>query len=458
MDYDVVIIGGGLAGIASMHYLNKYSDLKVLLVEKNNVLGGNVRDISYNNNTFDYGSIEIFDYYNSFFEMVNDINVPYSFHRSCNKLIHSKNEPKYIPLQYDYNITSIKSFLTNLFSDTSYYNIKLHNKNACDLISKNSYTDHYLYSYTYGTCDQVLESIAYPVNELLLFTSGKERIVHGGLKHILDQLMSTIKPHNKILFSTTINSIESFYINKTLLINDQIISTNHVILANPFGNLHQQNIQYSLNVPSVNIPYYTKYYAFVVEIDDYTKLPNADCTLELIENISYTVTACAFGKTLGINNIVIIYIRDNTNNGRLSNESSLLNDIPLPLCLKDINITKIIKTDYFEHTMPILPYDALRNLYTTNSHNNVHYAGQYLGHPSMETAVYTGMKAAATILGQSEQFANKINSLERQRKLSYLISHFSVILFFIILIIYTFYIKCLNHPEKLFSGLTSLLP
>tara|TARA_A100001015_G_C14636600_1_gene573789 strand:- start:402 stop:602 length:201 start_codon:yes stop_codon:yes gene_type:complete len=41
--YDVVIIGGGIAGVYTMYNLKKiYPDLKVLLLEKENRFGGRV--------------------------------------------------------------------------------------------------------------------------------------------------------------------------------------------------------------------------------------------------------------------------------------------------------------------------------------------------------------------------------------------------------------------------------
>lgn len=58
-DYDVIIIGGGLAGLSAAKELNKKN---VLIIEKDSLLGGRVRTANYNNTYFyDLGAVFALD-------------------------------------------------------------------------------------------------------------------------------------------------------------------------------------------------------------------------------------------------------------------------------------------------------------------------------------------------------------------------------------------------------------
>ena len=54
-DYDVIIIGGGLAGLSASKILNSEA---VLLLEKSNVVGGRVKTVNYQNKYYyDLGAV-----------------------------------------------------------------------------------------------------------------------------------------------------------------------------------------------------------------------------------------------------------------------------------------------------------------------------------------------------------------------------------------------------------------
>ena len=52
--YDVIIVGGGIAGLTATNYLSK-TNLKVCLIEKEKTLGGNITSFSYHGHILDGG-------------------------------------------------------------------------------------------------------------------------------------------------------------------------------------------------------------------------------------------------------------------------------------------------------------------------------------------------------------------------------------------------------------------
>ncbi|WKY47078.1 FAD-dependent oxidoreductase [Eubacteriaceae bacterium ES3] len=77
MKYDVVVVGGGLAGLTSAAYLSK-SGVKTLLIEKNNKTGGLVNSFWHQGFSFDAG-IRAFENSGILFPMLRSLNIDIEF-------------------------------------------------------------------------------------------------------------------------------------------------------------------------------------------------------------------------------------------------------------------------------------------------------------------------------------------------------------------------------------------
>ena len=416
--YDTIIIGGGLAGVAALQYLDKHSNQKVLLIEKRERIGGNVRSHTLNNHSSDYGSLEIFDWYNAFEEMVKDEDIKYQS-IVLDKRIKNLYRPGYESskpnnllknlkdIGYGAN-TLIKKGIHRSFYEPDYKNCK---ESYCELVKYDPKRIAAFYGYTYGDCSKSRGCLLYSA-AILWGRNNHERLVKGGLEPVLESIVQKTKA--TILRGVSVIDIS----NKVLLDNGMLVSADNIILANPYGPLHKKTIQ--INEPSFNDQEssYTKYYTFICELDAKAKIPNWDVTLENQPLIKpdYHITAVGSGRQIsGLSNIAIIYVKDNTVDGRLpaEREENLLFQIDWPESLQGIKINKIIKSDYFEHSMPQMSVNALKALKRNQGKNNIWYAGQYLGFPSMETSVYTGMRAAASSINQEQSLIQRFKDIEQ---------------------------------------------
>ena len=88
MKYDVLIVGGGIAGLTSAAYVGK-SGLNGVLCEKNQELGGLVGTFSYQGFSFDWG-IRAFENSGILFPMLRQLDIELDFIKSPVRIIIEK--------------------------------------------------------------------------------------------------------------------------------------------------------------------------------------------------------------------------------------------------------------------------------------------------------------------------------------------------------------------------------
>ena len=80
MIYDTIIIGGGIGGLYSAYeLLKKNNKLNILLLEKNNYLGGRIKTFRKNINNHDYqfeeGAGRFNNYHKLLFKLLKELNL-----------------------------------------------------------------------------------------------------------------------------------------------------------------------------------------------------------------------------------------------------------------------------------------------------------------------------------------------------------------------------------------------
>ena len=79
MIYDIIIIGGGIAGLYTAYNLLKTDNLKILILEKNNYLGGRIKTIKITKNkhtfNFEEGSGRFNDNHKLFIKLIEELDL-----------------------------------------------------------------------------------------------------------------------------------------------------------------------------------------------------------------------------------------------------------------------------------------------------------------------------------------------------------------------------------------------
>ncbi len=112
-------------------------------------------------------------------------------------------------------------------------------------------------------------------------------------------------------------------------------------------------------------------------------------------NIGYTMS---LGK-----NIVIAYLRVPKGHTESYDEAYIQEVVERHLrsACDSLEVFKVIDTYLWEHTMPKSSNELLARLQGEQGRDGVYFAGDHLGSPCMEVAIYSGMKAAKLLLGET---------------------------------------------------------
>jgi hypothetical protein len=418
MSNKIIIVGAGIAGVSC------YKDLKsqgydVTIVEASDQVGGNVRDTTVNGYTFDIGSIEVFDWYYYFREMFPEIFDPvdgivFEDNRIITRVVNVGNE--YISPVSDVQTQSILAGLLDLqlpsnlnwYKDLTmrYYEQPLPKQNLdmkmCEPLKIVGVPVEIFESYTYGDCsNQSLYFFLPLVSRTQLKSSGsKEYIRNGGLQTVLK---NAVNPSDLLLNTKVVGVSHNGSLIKVEISDGTILLCNKIVLTCPYGNIHKQQLEMS-GYTDTSTGGYTKYLAFVVKaVGEIQKewsagFESQDKKLSY-QIVSYFSVSNLVGNNIEFSdNIYVIYVVNNTGKTPVS-PLDIFRNLPKPPMFKDTTLT-VLDSTYFPHTMPIMHPETVVSLRKAQGKNGVYYAGQYMGHPSMETACYTGKLVASMISGK----------------------------------------------------------
>jgi protoporphyrinogen oxidase len=143
--YDYIIIGGGISGLYSLHLLNKLKkNLKILLIEKEDYLGGRILNKKFHNNIIRLGAGIAKDDNKHLFRLLKKLNIK-SFRVQGDKRIVDPNFDKSYHLEI---IKKIKDTVKNLKNNNINYSnltVKQFLKKYLDPEEYSSYIKHIQY-------------------------------------------------------------------------------------------------------------------------------------------------------------------------------------------------------------------------------------------------------------------------------------------------------------------------
>ncbi|MDO8265783.1 MAG: FAD-dependent oxidoreductase [Candidatus Saccharibacteria bacterium] len=418
----VTIIGGGLAGLTAAYRLSKNEDYQVTLLEGDDRVGGRVKTVFVANQPVDIGGFMVFPWYKHFRALLKELDLEdrlknfanyneYYQLESGGGYIKDSDVPIWQVLPWKLMPHLIIPFLTNKLDfyepDLEFLNGESV-KQAFDEITGNQSESEKLAaqvatSYTYAELDEIPIGLYLGFGYKLLahHLFDKCQYIEGGTEKLTNSLVRSIKENGGII--RTGQKVISAKPGVVKTESDEYIS-NFVILAN---GLHDPLVSQTLGgKQSTNNAWYTNHYAAVLKLDRNAQFNGETNWMVTYNRMSEdkSPSIASIGNLGGItgekgNKIVFLYLRihheDKTKYSDKDIKGLIINNINKHLA--EVKIEEFLELHHWQYTMPVVSTKLISDIRENQGVNNIYYAGDFMGSPCMETAVYTGHKVAKLI-------------------------------------------------------------
>lgn len=408
----VIIIGGGLAGLSAAYELSEDERFDIHLIEKNNRLGGRIDSCIINGQTIDVGGFLIYPWYKRYHELIVELNLSeelikiplardyFSSHqKSCEKY------DKEFKLSFKDMMQIFVCFFPNQLIDFDPTKPELHAYN--DLTVKNylkswnmetekinyfiNAFDTYLQGFCYGSVTE--HKMAFMASTLF------QNILHGdmhaasylknGSKIFIDALQKKIENRGvQIHFNCTLEKID----NKQLTTNLGKMEADDFIFCHTISEVHYSKfitatVSYS---GTAIVEHDTEWGSCFFKEDN-----------QLFSILSIVNLKKLYGEKTAQHLNLNIKVNDtNSINIRSSDLFQLIID-EMQQHFKDITILEIVNRVDWNNAMPIASEDFVDSIRSKQGQNNCYYAGDFMGCPSMETALVNGKRAACKLINNT---------------------------------------------------------
>jgi protoporphyrinogen oxidase len=406
----VIIVGGGLAGLSAAYELSGDEGFDIHLIEKDNRLGGRVRSFTINGQTIDVGGFLVYPWYKRYHELIKAIqlteeliNIPPLRDYYAG---HAKSHDKYFE-GFEFSFLDILKIFIHIFPkpliDSDPTKPELH---AYDDLSIQDYLkslgmddektnyylrafDTYLQGYCYGPVTE--HKIAFMAATLF------QNIFHGdvhsasyfrnGSKVFVDALQAELEKRGvQIHLNCLLEEID----------NKHVVTSLGEIAADDFIFCHTpSNVRYSKFITA------TVFYSGTAVVEDdaewgscfYKEDPEQFYPILSIVNLRKLYTEKT-ARYLNLN------IKVNDPKANAISSSDLLEIIKTEMqeLFKEITVLEIANRVDWEKAMPIAREDFVESTRSKQGLNNFYYAGDFMGCPSMETALNSGKRAAEKLI------------------------------------------------------------
>lgn len=412
----IVIVGAGLAGLAAAHELTKTQKFQVTILEERNRIGGRTHTVAPNGTPMDVGGFIIYPWYETFHRIAKELHcdnamipIPKNeiFYNYLNKKkwISEKDVPISLTTKGRIAKNILPLFLKNL--DVANPHItKETNKTTRTFLDEalplpgdepfKTYFDSICQGYCYPSIDEFQLAFLLPMwgNNLFFgdihsssyYPKGMHTF-HQALKTSIQQLGGMIKTNTKVL-TVSKGSIKT---------TQETINADYTIITHP---LHAE-------VP------FTRFLTLTVACKGKILINNKEDWGALFLHPD----TCLQPNILSIINNSILYGKKVKNvltlNIKLPTEEAWEENVTYEkqVCKELQNIfpklssCTITSSTLWNRTMPIADTVHITRIKKAQGKKNIFYAGDYLGSPSMETALTTGVQAANLIIKKEEKNA-----------------------------------------------------
>jgi protoporphyrinogen oxidase len=412
----ITIIGAGLAGLAAAYELVKTQKFQVTILEERNRIGGRTHTVAPNGTPIDVGGFIIYPWYETFHRIAKELGcdnamipIPKNeiFYNYLNKKkwISEKDVPISLTTKGRIAKKLLPLFLKNL--DVANPHItKTTNKTTRVFLDEalplpgdepfKTYFDSICQGYCYPSIDEFQLAFLLPmwgnniffgdIHSSSYYPQGMQTL-HRSLEESIQKQGGTIQTNTKVLA-----------VNKDSVKTTQgTVSTDYSVITHP---LHAE-------VP------FTRFLTLTVVCKGKTSINNKEDWGALFLHPD----TCHKQNILSIINNHVLYGKKAKNiltlNIKLHAKKELEENTldkkqvfeELQNIFPKLSSCTITSSTFWNHTMPIANATYITQIKKVQGKNNIFYAGDYLGSPSMETALATGVHAANLIIKKDERNA-----------------------------------------------------
>ena len=418
----IIIVGGGLAGLTAAYSLSKNGNYQVTLLEGSDRIGGRVKTVYVANQPVDIGGFMVFPWYKHFKSIVNELGLD-------NNLKNFDNYNEYYQLEFGDNYVKdsdvpiwqilpwkilphlIIPFLTNKLDfyepDLELLNGETVRQAFDEITGEHSESERLASqvatSYTYADLDEIPIGLYLGFGYKLLANHlfDKCQFIEGGTSKLTNSLADAIQKNGGIIKTGQKVSALRPGIVKT---QNNDYATDIVVLANGVHDtLVSQAVGVAQNMDKV---WYTNHYAAVVRLDRNPQFNGEDTWMVTYNQRSKDKSPyiASIGNLSGMtgkkgDKIVFLYLRihheDTFKYTDKIIKELIVNNINKHLA--DVKIEEFLELHHWEYTMPVVTTNLIAAVRESQGKNGIYYAGDFMGSPCMETAVYTGQKVAMLI-------------------------------------------------------------
>lgn len=417
----IVITGTGLAGLSAGYYLLKNTTypIEIRFIEKADRVGGRVYTKSVNNIHYDIGAFMVFPWYKHFNALVKDLGIEkdlVSF-SSVKEFYQLKDNGRLlsdesVDLLPKHKISLLRHLLCPLI--TGKINIYSPDLDIFDGCSLKKFFDERIHDERdlVDIYRSIISGYTYAGIEKMPAVMG----ISFWIQLFKNGFFKRCKNFRKEGTGLLINKLNEYIVSRggVFSMNTEVKSFSTGMI---FTDKGKEDFDYAILTHTLDSSYenvlgndsefnYTKHYTVLLEYENSVRINNTEdyFVAYMHQNDVDSPLIASFGslesisllsdKFVGVN----VCVKPSDNKSYNKKEIGIIVEKQMKNLIERNKLVRVCDMIFWDKTMPDVSLSVLKKIRQLQGKDGIHFAGDYTGLPSMETAVYSGKSAAYEVV------------------------------------------------------------